>query len=1168
MTKTASATSVDDPPQVTGYYVADLVPVSSTGEAASEDWAELAEELCEDDDQRAISEVLRFEQDGNELKILFAEDNFADSLAELGFVSTLGVVSSFREESFPRDGAQVEVSFSFEGSRSPATGVISGEISDEVVAFDSAGNPVIVCEAVRAITLTPMAQTAAGPALAADGGDGGYVTLDADFAFGDDGAVGVPGDDGSIPGGDPTNAGDATIPSNRSLLLRTRYSMTPGKASSSGMRTKTASWLRHWTMVKLRATLCWVPPAGPRSFDGLTVAGTDGDRAEVVRIDSDGNVVTRWLVSVFSAAIDDKPMAFLVDGLWVEFGLEDDTAAFTNDNAKAVAIAASTASDVYNVFCDLGGVDSAPVALSCQNWVPVAVGTDDGTVAPPEAADSFDDIVFAPGTEPEALFQTLWVARDFNGFGEVRAYLTGDTTVEGSSGTVAYYRYELPTGWAPVERADGTPLTTPWTVEDPLANDRDLVLGFEVPEAIVRDFDTDGAPVSRFLTLIPDQPDGPLFLRQGFRFPAGFTLREAGLNVPALNDVLANFDYVPPDEADTDGDGVLDVEDAFPEDPNETADNDGDGIGDNADADDDNDGTADDVDAFPLDPAEQADSDGDGVGDNADAFPNDESEQSDNDGDGEGDNADTDDDNDGIPDVDDPNPFEPDEPQRDGDGDGIADGDDNCRLVANSDQIDTDEDGLGDACDLVVPNMAGLYLVATTPATGSQELDEDGGTCVDELPEQFFVEVLQEGNQVYFVDAGNEDDDDLPRGLIDDAGAFALANDGGFSGEGSFSGGNFQLSYSAAQATDDGTVSCQSSGTATGTAPAAVNEQAYFELGVSWFEADVFVDAAGSAASEFEYVTLTDGVGEQFFAYDGQSWTEFSENPETIYFLTEAGPLTVLDSFVITGYLDAGQVAVVQPVDASGVASSVETLWIDLEAFSVGGVPMLTLLDPAYNEGLTPADAFTANALAFLFRATAQTDSYQFWCDDDYDEWFETNLVCDNIVAVDFVEGDSPDDLDPVPATSLDQLVLTPAELASAPTSGLLAGPDASGGDIQAYLVSDDGTATGANLEVVFLRNRFDGQPFENLGAGAVTSSTVGTTLVLEFELPPFIDEDDFDRRVVFVFEESEFEGTSYVRVGERVRFGDEFKGIAFDPQATTDITGAFSPAADAGAAP
>jgi len=88
---------------------------------------------------------------------------------------------------------------------------------------------------------------------------------------------------------------------------------------------------------------------------------------------------------------------------------------------------------------------------------------------------------------------------------------------------------------------------------------------------------------------------------------------------------------------DSDGDGVPDDEDAFPNDPTEWEDTDGDGVGDNADA-------------FPNDPTETTDTDGDGVGDNADAFPNDPTETTDTDGDGVGNNADDDDDGDTMPD--------------------------------------------------------------------------------------------------------------------------------------------------------------------------------------------------------------------------------------------------------------------------------------------------------------------------------------------------------------------------------------------------------------------------------------------------------------------------------------------------------------------------------------
>lgn len=100
---------------------------------------------------------------------------------------------------------------------------------------------------------------------------------------------------------------------------------------------------------------------------------------------------------------------------------------------------------------------------------------------------------------------------------------------------------------------------------------------------------------------------------------------------------------------DTDGDGVADNVDAFPNDPAEWQDSDSDGHGDNGDAfpndssewlDSDGDGYGNNGDAFPNDASEHLDSDGDGYGDNADIFPNDATEWLDSDGDGIGDNSD------------------------------------------------------------------------------------------------------------------------------------------------------------------------------------------------------------------------------------------------------------------------------------------------------------------------------------------------------------------------------------------------------------------------------------------------------------------------------------------------------------------------------------------------
>ena len=102
---------------------------------------------------------------------------------------------------------------------------------------------------------------------------------------------------------------------------------------------------------------------------------------------------------------------------------------------------------------------------------------------------------------------------------------------------------------------------------------------------------------------------------------------------------------------DTDGDGVPDFEDPFPNDANETHDDDNDGVGNNSDAfpqdgnethDDDGDGVGNNSDAFPQDGNETHDDDGDGVGNNSDDFPQDPEETTDTDGDGVGDNSDAD----------------------------------------------------------------------------------------------------------------------------------------------------------------------------------------------------------------------------------------------------------------------------------------------------------------------------------------------------------------------------------------------------------------------------------------------------------------------------------------------------------------------------------------------
>jgi len=138
------------------------------------------------------------------------------------------------------------------------------------------------------------------------------------------------------------------------------------------------------------------------------------------------------------------------------------------------------------------------------------------------------------------------------------------------------------------------------------------------------------------------------------------------------------------EDDDTDGDGVIDSSDAFPNDIDEWLNSDTDNIGNNEDTDDDGDNVIDTLDAFPLDITESLDNDNDGVGNNLDQFDDDPNETFDLDDDGTGDFADPDIDGDEVPNG---GPFD------------LFEGDDGFVFDATRSQ-DNDRDGTEDSVDL------------------------------------------------------------------------------------------------------------------------------------------------------------------------------------------------------------------------------------------------------------------------------------------------------------------------------------------------------------------------------------------------------------------------------------------------------------------------------------
>ncbi len=209
--------------------------------------------------------------------------------------------------------------------------------------------------------------------------------------------------------------------------------------------------------------------------------------------------------------------------------------------------------------------------------------------------------------------------------------------------------------------------------------------------------------------------------RDDYKLGYGYS---GSFNTPDPNSFFAKWSIgVKQKDYDTDGDLVVDIDDAFPNDPTETRDSDGDGVGDNADA-------------FPFNPGENADSDGDGVPNNADACPNDPLDTIDSDGDGVCDNEDA------FPD----NLNE----SADADGDGVGNNSDRFPLDPTETR-DRDADGVGDNADPFPYDSDNLRHI---------EVDNRNGWVIDYagFSEPFSsptpVEVVKQDSPVYFTLTG------------------------------------------------------------------------------------------------------------------------------------------------------------------------------------------------------------------------------------------------------------------------------------------------------------------------------------------------------------------------------------------------------------------------------
>ena len=557
-------------------------------------------------------------------------------------------------------------------------------------------------------------------------------------------------------------------------------------------------------------------------------------------------------------------------------------------------------------------------------------------------------------------------------------------------------------------------------------------------------------------------------------------------------------------------------------------------------------------------------------------------------------------------------PYPPEPVKRDTDMDGWYDFEDNCVIVPNDDQLDSDGNGIGDACEAVGPDMSGIYMAVLTPADGSEVFDEDTGACVPAEVEKLLVKVRTVGAQVFISEASDDDPYEGLQGLMGADGSFSVmggdrfSSDGGIFDElaGTFSfsfnevdgyfddftdaAGNTAAGEAASETTDVLGVSCETFVTVEAFGPDEVVEQAVLANGVSWFEVDDYYVSGGVPELEIEYGTIADGADEVFFYwdFDAQAWQSWTETKPEEYIVTSTGIVASNDVYRVTGYVQEGETAILQPLSGDTVIDEVQLL-VDLAAFDVSGMLIEDLVGPLA-EGLAPGAVFSEGAQAYVTELTHEATYYSLDCDN---EWLGLDLACQNAFLLDWMQDDLTGESSPVLAQSLDDVVVVSADLMASSASSqdstdagstamdsVTMKVDASvhavaiyvgegmnhAGEfsIHAYIASDDGLSDGANLVAYYMLNYRNGYgEMETLGTGDATLTTLGGMEAIELIYPEFVKDllEDDEGSGAFVIVESELDQQPLARVGEIVMAGDVERTLTLNAVAKDDIVTDFA---------
>jgi len=1210
--------------------------------------------------------LVMVKQDNATVEILFADNGFHGD-GDTGTVSAASVVSWGSDEEFDEHGSagfefSVSETWSFTGTPDNVSTptVLSDTSATEVNTFfdgeGQTGNQTEQCRYTYTASMTRMSQVDAADVLDAQGVNQGMVYIDSDhryigetnvdvFEFGY-GVIDDVNGEREFFWNDVTNAWETDPSDNRYML------------SANG-----------WGEVA----------------DRISVSGTPGVTADLVTTDG-STIYSTMQVKAFQASLTGLPFKSAVEEDLVKHSATPE-GDFASTASSTFIIEAVNQTDAFAIECDIHDGNYSDLGLNCVNaYIPD--WTNHPEFSQTDLATSIGDAIHANGVSSSGNDKGLWIGRSEDGMDQVYAFLNGADTsgANGTSGTVSFalHHFSAQEPSAILDEASA-PVSATWTISQPLSSS-ESVLVFEIPEFLFKEFDIEWRDSKFIIMAAVEAGDTQSFLRFGGMTPAGAVEHFPLINVPALDEVIANFDYNRPD---TDGDGESDDVDNCPDHSNaDQADSDGNGRGDVCDStqpvddiftsenvhgdyiitfpgapgepDDkafytfNNNGTgtvffsdgptggesfiwsvangtltldittetgSHDLDLYTIEsgtveggtlnatidegndgsidyvgPAEWErdntqggnDSDGDGVDDNVDNCPAvSNSDQADSDGNGVGDACEgtttiADADSDGVLDADDAFPDDATE-QRDTDGDGVGNNGDACPYLAGSNQTS------GDCADPGV-DMSGEYLLAwsvdgTNP--DNREYDDQSDSCVavTETTGTELVHVRQVGNQVIF-EGGDGEDHWMDIGTILANGTFTVTDTDGdpaesFSMAGTYTSGTISGTFTESRETSNASDTCTENGNFTGAQPTDITESDVGSTGVTWFESDrEFVGQA--EIGEFEYGVLSESL-EQLFEFNPETGafddvtSEVQGAGESRY-LTSGGIVVADDLFIITGYGASGtdvtgEGANAQPTDG-GVTVAQGAMTVDLAEFDVDALPINKFLH-GFDLAIDDTSVFATGARAYIGEITPVETTYSYWCDDDWSPWFDANLDCDNVVPKGYVDPDGDGEYDPVPATSFADVFSTPAELSAQPVSQTVAdrgiwvgeGYDMGGEySIRAYLQSTSGDETGLSTDVAagvgFVKAYRDSPLVFNIGSTTLSTTTVGSVQVVEVELPENIAQlanSDKEESHYFLFVDASSETAGPILRRGEVRTVDNVEHeLLFNDIARTNILAAF----------